>query len=280
MKRITFLVLSIAGLCFTAAAQADIHKIDFKNFTYQPYCAGEDTKSIHVKNGEYSKATQEDGFVDHFYFNIMDVTYGDVTGDGEDDAMILSVCNTGGTGNFTEGFVYTMKAGKPALLARVPGGDRADGGLRSITVENGLLVVEYNDPEKAAGACCPEGVAIQKMRVSGSKVIDVGSPIKRELYPKERIAFTKGTNGKTWTITIKPNDRKRYMLGARAGQTMAVSFTGEPDVDLRLLEDESAEVTQGQHRLDAVLKRSGDYTLEVSNYNDKPVTVSLSVRIR
>ena len=115
---------------------------------------------------------------------------------------------------------------------------------------------------------------------SGSKVIDVGSPIKRELYPKERIAFTKGTNGKTWTITIKPNDRKRYMLGARAGQTMAVSFTGEPDVDLRLLEDESAEVTQGQHRLDAVLKRSGDYTLEVSNYNDKPVTVSLSVRIR
>src|SRR6478736_6606969 len=102
-----------------------------------------------------------------------------------------------------------MKAGKPALLARVPGGDRADGGLRSITVQNGLLVVEYNDPDKAAGACCPEGIAIQKMRVSGSILLDVGVPITRELYPKARITLSKGANGKKWAITIQPQDRKR-----------------------------------------------------------------------
>jgi len=280
MTRILLLTFSVAVLAVNAAAQTDIHKVDFKNFTYQPYCAGEEATRIRVKNGEYSKETPQDGYVDHFYFNIMDVTFGDVTGDGEDEAVALSVCNTGGTGNFTEGFVYTMKGGKPTLLARVPGGDRADGGLRSITVENGLLVVEYNDPDKAAGACCPEGIAIQKMRVSGSKVVGVGAPIKRELYPKERIAFAKGENGKTWSITIQPNDRRRFVLGARAGQLMAVSFTGEPDVDLRILEDSNAEVTQGQHRLDAMLKRSGDYTVEVSNYNDKPATVTLTVRIK
>ncbi|HTH50499.1 MAG TPA: hypothetical protein VL501_01115, partial [Pyrinomonadaceae bacterium] len=103
-------------------AQGDIHKVDFKNYTYEPSCAGEDTTKVRVKNGEYSKETPQDGYTDRFYFNVMGVEYGDVTGDGNDDAVVLTVCNTGGTGNFTEGFVYSMKSGRPSLVIRVPGG--------------------------------------------------------------------------------------------------------------------------------------------------------------
>src|SRR6476469_9156721 len=103
MKPTVFLLISIATLGITAAAQSDIHSVDFKNFAYQPYCASEATTRIRVKNGEYSKETPQGGYVDHFYFNVMGVTYGDVTGDGQDEAVVLSVCNTGGTGNFTEG---------------------------------------------------------------------------------------------------------------------------------------------------------------------------------
>jgi hypothetical protein len=174
-----------------------------------------------------------------------------------------------------------MKGGRASLASRVAGGDRADGGLRSIKAEGGLVVVEYNDPDKAEGACCPGGIVIQKLRLGpGGKLTEAGAPIKRDLYPKERISFAKGASGKTFTVTIQPDDRKRYVLGARSGQTISVAFTGEGDVDLRLLDDDAAEVTQAAHKLDAVLKRNGDFTLEVSNYGKKPVTVTITIRIR
>ena len=76
------------------------------------------------------------------------------------------------------------------------------------------------------------------------------------------------------------DDRKRYALGARAGQTMSVSFTGGGDVELRLLEDDNAEVTEAAHKINAVLKKNGDYTVELSNYGDKPVTVTVTIRIK
>ena len=281
MTKAIFIAIAILVFQLVAFAQADIRKVDFKNFTYEPMCAGESATKIRVKNGEYSKETQMDGYTDHFYFNVIAVEYGDVTGDGRDDAVVLSNCNTGGTGQFTEGFVYTLRSGKPALVGRVPGGDRADGGLRSIKVDGGNLVVEFNDPDKAAGACCPEGIVIQKYHMgSGGKLAEVGAPIKRALYPKERISFARGTSGKTWSVTIQPDDRKRFVLGARSGQTLSASFTGGGDVDLRVLEDDNAEVTQGPHKLDAVLKKSGDFTVELSNYSDKAVTVTLTIRIR
>jgi hypothetical protein len=280
MKNVIVLLVITAASVATAFAQADIHRVDFNNFTYYPSCGGEDASSftkIRVKNGRYSKATQFDGFTEHSSFGIGKTEFGDVTGDGKDEAVILSVCNTGGTGQFSEGFVYTIKAGKPSLLARIPGGDRADGGLRSIKVENGLLVVEYSDPDKAAGACCAEGIVIQKMRVSGGKVTDVGTPIKRDLYPKERISFTKGTSGKQFTVTIPVDDRKRYILGARAGQTLSVSLSGAGDLGMRLLDSDVSEISK---RIDVRLTRSGDQTFEVSNYGAKPATVTITVRIK
>jgi type 1 fimbria pilin len=281
MKKVIFTALLTLAAVSAAFSQTDIRRVDFKNFTYGPSCAGETTTSVRVKNGEYVKETKQDGYTDQVDFRVLAVEYGDLTGDGKDEALIRTNCNTGGTGQFSEGFIYTMKAGKPSLLGRIPGGDRADGGLRSLTVDGGLLVVEYNDPDKAAGACCAEGLVIQKYRVgSGGKLSESGAPIKRELYPKERIAFAKGATGKTWTISIKPEDRKRYSLGARAGQTMSMSYTAATDIDLRLLEEDNAQVTQAAHKLDARLKKSGDYTIELSNYGDKPVAVTITIRIK
>src|SRR5262245_3099063 len=47
-----------------------IRKVDFKNFTYEPSCAGEDLHKVTVKNGEFSREKKEDGYVDRFYFNV------------------------------------------------------------------------------------------------------------------------------------------------------------------------------------------------------------------
>src|SRR5438445_13218141 len=104
MKSSIFLFATLIFLGPNVFGQADTHKVDFRNFTYQPYCAGEETQKITVKNSEFSQEKQMDGYVDRMYFEIRGIAYGDLNGDGKDEAIIITNCNTGGTGQFTEGF--------------------------------------------------------------------------------------------------------------------------------------------------------------------------------
>ena len=53
MKKVVISLGLLFLLAFTATAQSDIHGVDFKNFTYHPHCAGEDTEAVLVKNGEF-----------------------------------------------------------------------------------------------------------------------------------------------------------------------------------------------------------------------------------
>lgn len=277
MKRLSLL----AGICLLAAlaaqAQTDIHQVDFKNFTYTPFCAGEVAEKITVKNGEFAREKEMDGYTDRMDFTIRSVTYGDLNVDKKDEAIVLSICNTGGTGQFSEGFVFTMKTGKPSLWMRIPGGDRADGGLRTAAVENGLLVVEANDASENSGACCPEFAVTTKYRLAGSKMTEIGIPIRHELFPKERISFAKGMSGKTFKVKIAADYLKRFTVGARAGQTLTVSVSSGA-ASLRMLGD--AEVAEATNGFTAKLPKSGDYTFEVGNYNDKAIEITVTVKIQ
>lgn len=267
----------IFGASVSAFAQSDITKIDFKNFTYPALCIGEEARNVTVKNGEFSEEKQEEGYVDRFYFNVMDVAYGDLTGDGKPEAAILTVCNTGGTGNFSEGFVYGLQAGKPKLLARIAGGDRAYGGLRSSNIENGLLIVVSNDVGEMGGACCPEFYVTTKYKLTGGKLVKSGTALRREAVPTTRVAFARGTSGKTYNnVTIPAGERIRYKLGARANQNLAVSVSSE-SASLRLIED--AEVTPGINNFLAVLLTNGDYTIEIENTSDASITITVNIKI-
>jgi hypothetical protein len=218
-----------------------------------------------------------DGYVDRFYFNVFDIAYGDVTGDRQDEAIVLTVCNTGGTGNFSEGFVYAMKGRQPDLIAHIPGGDRADGGLRSTRVENGLLVVDINEPGPEGGACCPQIIVTTRYKVAGGRIVQSGKETRRDIYPKERVTFAKGTSGKTFRITIPAGEGKRFVVGARAGQTLTVSVDTDK-ASLRLLED--AEPTYGINNFLVKLPSNGDYTVEVQNNSDADLAVVLNIKIQ
>lgn len=259
-------------------AQADIRKVNFKNFTYHPYCADEEPEKITVKNGEFSKETKYDEFTEHFYFNIFSINYGDLNGDGKDEAVILSVCNTGGTGRFSEGYVYTIKAGKPSLLARIPGGDRAFGGLRKAKVENGLLVVDQNDADRNQANCCSEYAETIKYRLNGSKLNIIGKPVSRELYLSQRINFPKGTT-KT-TIIVDVNDIKRFKIGARAGQTLTVSFMADNSPNVSLSLEGDADLRESENPLIAKLNKTGDYIIQVQNTYKFSSEVTLTIEIQ
>jgi hypothetical protein len=260
-----------------AVGQGDIHKVDFKNFTYSAFCVGKTPSKITVKDGEFSEEKQQDGYVDRFYFNVYNFAYGDLNGDKRDEAVVLSSCNTGGTGNFSEGYVFTMKGVKPVMVARIGGGDRAYGGLRSTRVEKGLLIVDRNDPGKNGASCCPEAIVTTTYRLVGDKLTKIGKETTRDLYPTERLTFAKGASAATRKVTIPEDEGRRYIVGARAGQTLTVTVDTD-QASIRLLDD--AEARFGVNNFVVVLPKSGDYTIEVQNTSGKNITVTLNVKIQ
>lgn len=95
------------------------------------------------------------------------LSYGDVTGDEAEEAMVVFFENVKGTAIPYYVYVYTLKKGSPKLLWSFETGDRADGGLRQAYAENGELVIElygngkviggdlYAEDGTTGGDCCP-----------------------------------------------------------------------------------------------------------------------------
>ncbi len=277
MKSSFFVFIMLFFAVAAVQAQTDIRKVDFKNFTYSAFCAGEKPENIAVKDGQFEREKKMDGYVDRMGFGIYSIEYGDLNGDGKDEAIILSSCNTGGTGQFSEGYVYTMKAGKPSLWVRIPGGDRGDGGLVSAKAVAGLLVVEQNAMDASGGTCCPQFIETSTYRIVSGKLVESRKGTRREAVPRERVAFDKGASSKTFKVKIDSYMEKRFTVGAAAGQTLSVSVDLD-GVTLSLLDD--ADVTDGKNSFSAKLPKKGDYTFELTNGNDAAREISVTVTIK
>ena len=129
---------------------------DFKNFTY-PLPRG-------WQNPDGSDLTLVDGRVDpvskHIDEDMADeekiearamrrigmsyvtTRFLDITGDGQDEAVVILKVETTGNAIPQLVYIYEWKDGKPELLWNFRTGDRADGGLKDMRVENGELIVE------------------------------------------------------------------------------------------------------------------------------------------
>src|SRR5205085_2818976 len=68
--------------------------------------------------------------------------YLDLTGDGQDEALVVLKIETGGAAIPQIVYVFDWKDSKPALIWSFRTGDRADGGLKDLRAENGGLTVE------------------------------------------------------------------------------------------------------------------------------------------
>lgn len=68
--------------------------------------------------------------------------YFDVTGDGEDEAIVVLKIETAGAAIPQVVYIFTWIDARPELIWPFRTGDRADGGLKDIRAENGELVVE------------------------------------------------------------------------------------------------------------------------------------------
>jgi hypothetical protein len=131
-------------------------QFDFRNFTY-PLPRGwqhPDGDEITLVNGKLEpkfKDIQEEMSPEEkaaaraerrIGMSYVTTKYLDANNDAADDAVVVLKVETGGAAVPQLVYVFEWKDGKPVLLWNFRTGDRADGGLKDIRVENGEVVIE------------------------------------------------------------------------------------------------------------------------------------------
>ena len=136
-------------------AESGVRAIDWQNRTY----ALEELGPVAVTNGHADFAIDDDGKLvasgdTPASFRVDPALFGDVDGDGVEDAIIASVLGTGGTGQFSQITVHTLRAEDVIELGEIPGGDRGDGGIRRVALGGNAIIVERNVLAEGDGVCC------------------------------------------------------------------------------------------------------------------------------
>ncbi len=157
-------------------------RVDFRNFTFR---SGGDVVRVRRGHGTYKNSDDAE-----FTYTVerVQAVYGDLTGDGREEAAVVLYFTGGGTGAFSKGFVFDTRGGRLTLLTTFEGGDRADGGIREVTIKDGLLSVRRNEPERmngvAVGLCCPLYLITTRYRWDGKQLVQVGEAQKVEAEPE------------------------------------------------------------------------------------------------
>ncbi|REJ78121.1 MAG: hypothetical protein DWQ47_17400 [Acidobacteria bacterium] len=265
---------------YAISAQGSIRDVDFQNFTYEvEFCRNELTDKITVTNGNFSEEKEVDGYTERRYFEVYGEVFGDLTGDGAEEAVVLSICNTGGTGNFSEAYIFSMSEGEPVLRLTIEGGDRAYGGLREARIEKGILIIESNDPGEFGANCCAEVAVTRRYRLKGDSLEETAPPERRDLYPAERVEFDKGSYSKEIQIELGEDPGiKRFVISASKGQRLTVNSPSDK-VRFRLVKGE-AEMEEENKTLVADLQEDGDFIFEVRNFSESELSTSITVSVR
>ncbi|MFN7926006.1 MAG: hypothetical protein U0Q16_38265 [Bryobacteraceae bacterium] len=181
-------LLILAALCLVstaAPAAGGIRRVDFQNFAF-PWDVPKDevpstwkwigpaSSSVRLINGRHDFGEPEIPRYATPYVMLRSVTYGDVDGDGTDDAAVDLLYSTGGTANWHYVYVYVFRHGKPKLAARLQSGSRSDGGLIKTAIQNGWLVLDFADTDRRTADCCSEGYVRVGYRWKGGRFVEVG----------------------------------------------------------------------------------------------------------
>ncbi len=134
----TTLTLILSAAAFAQEVDS-IRSIDFSNYTY-PGSRGlfptpeYETTRFTLKGGKSGDGREGMTF--------RRAVYGDVTGDGVAEAVIILGVNTEGSAAVSHVYIYTLKDRRPEFLWGFESGDRAWGGLRKVYPQDGGLVIE------------------------------------------------------------------------------------------------------------------------------------------
>jgi hypothetical protein len=112
------LLLALSGYV-SAHGITGIRDVDFRNQTF-PFTAhtfADLPRRVPVRNGLYHSPHQEPS-LSYTYFKVAEVVFGDLTGNGRDEAAVLVIYGGASSDYYeTSVYLYTMKGRRPRLIA-------------------------------------------------------------------------------------------------------------------------------------------------------------------
>jgi hypothetical protein len=170
--------------CLSAAPQkGGIRGVDFNNTDYPSDCSKVYSNSgfpdvIHVVNGNWKHGSGGDAV----FFGNNPPIYGDVNGDGRDEAVVHTSCGLAvSTEAHDEIFVFGMATFRPKLLAKLSALDLGAPShdfawtFTDVQVKNGQLVVGYLTGGPRAQ---PAWEVTARFKVIGGRLVRTGSDKK------------------------------------------------------------------------------------------------------
>ena len=189
-----------------STAKNEIRGVDFLNFTYSPTQCNREYKigsSVRVRNGVFRIGRINNGAE----FGISHAEYGDLNGDGNEDALVTAFCIPTPSNNagMNEWFVYSIEQNGhfialPGITEERLNQDYSryfPGSIlwrSSISIKNGYLVSESS----ADGPrCCPEYTVVMRYKWDGRKFMLSEQPRRTKFVEPS-------TNKKTSGSTSQP----------------------------------------------------------------------------
>jgi hypothetical protein len=170
----------------TGKAASGIRSVDFLNYSYQTSVCSRDVglpKTVRVRNGKFKSGDN--------FFDIAkeEIVYGDVDGDGSEDAVVLIRCGSAaGTLRAFELHSYSFQNGRAKLLARLgsdgvesdyqksyPGGTVFFPGENPPKIQSGRLIIEALTDGSFAS---PENVATFDYQLREGRLVLSGKPAR------------------------------------------------------------------------------------------------------
>lgn len=260
-------LLSARAAAQSAPAASAIRRVDFHRLAYR--VPGVE-RPLHLRDGALSP---RDAGADVRSLQVEQVAYGDLDGDGVEEAVVRLGHQGDGPGRFSTAQVFAMRDGAATQVAQLATGDRCDGSVRSLRVDGPTLVVERYDGGGAARRDCT-ALTVERWRWNPRQGLTPRGAATRRAYldahragrEDHEVRLLRGTTTATCEGTVTREAPSVWTFVARTGQTLRVDFDAvRPSTRVTLQDPDGAEVMTVARSASSTVRlpASGRYALSV-----------------
>jgi hypothetical protein len=164
LVRTTAAMAVIGGCTPDGSASRCLSRSVVRNIEYRTEHVGE--QRVKLVDGRY------DNYDLRLNVMLMDtVAYGDLDGDDMDEAVVVLVTNTGGSGVFHYLAAIGCRNGSATHIASAFMGDRVK--IRRLSVGLEMVVVDMIAHGESEALCCPTERISRKYRLDGDRLVEI-----------------------------------------------------------------------------------------------------------
>ncbi|MCB0212402.1 MAG: WG repeat-containing protein [Anaerolineae bacterium] len=165
-------VMTGAAVAYTPAAQSepDLSEEALANAEYPSEWAAEGVAQL--TDGSFTEPYGDGSAAELTVTLAETIAYGDLNGDGLDDAVVVLVTDPGGSGTFFDIAAVLNDKGQPQPVASKTLGDRIE--IKSITIDSGEISVDMVSHGPQDPQCCPSLETTRTFTLQADKLVQAG----------------------------------------------------------------------------------------------------------